>query len=56
VLQAMPITLFLVVYYINPTYVSLLFEEELGRTMLFYAIVLQILGAFVIKRIIDIKI
>jgi tight adherence protein B len=56
VLQALPITLFLVVYYINPSYVTMLFEEELGRTMLFWAIVLQILGAFVIKRIIDIKI
>ena len=55
-LQALPIGLFLVVYYINPGYVSLLFEEELGRTMLLYAILLQIAGAFVIKKIVNIKI
>ena len=56
VLQALPIGLFLVMYYINPDYVNLLFEEELGRTMLFYAILLQIAGAFVIKKIVNIKI
>lgn len=56
VLQALPICLFLVVYYINPGYVTLLFEEELGRTMLLYAILLQFAGAVVIKKIVNIKI
>lgn len=55
-LQGLPIALFLVVYYMNPDYVMMLFEEELGKQMLFYAIILQILGAFVIKKIVDIKI
>jgi len=56
VLQALPIVLFLTVYYINPEYVSLLFKEELGKQMLFYAIGLQILGAFFIKKIVNIKV
>ncbi len=56
VLQGLPIALFLVVYYINPEYVTMLFEEELGKQMLAYAIVMQIIGAFVIKKICNIKI
>ena len=56
VLQAMPIALFLTLYYMNPEYVMLLFQDELGKQMLFYAILMQILGAFVIKKIVAIKV
>lgn len=55
-LQGLPIALFLVVYYMNPDYVMMLFQEELGKQMLLYAVVLQIIGAFVIKKIVNIKI
>ncbi|MFP6766187.1 MAG: type II secretion system F family protein [Planctomycetaceae bacterium] len=55
-LQGLPIALFLVVYYMNPDYVMILFEEDLGKEMLMYAVVLQIIGAFVIKKIVNIKI
>lgn len=48
VLQALPIGLFLTLYYMNPEYVMILFQDELGKQMLFYAIVMQVLGAFVI--------
>jgi tight adherence protein B len=40
----------------NPEYVMLLFQDELGKQMLFYAILMQILGAFVIKKIVAIKV
>lgn len=56
VLQALPIALFLVVYYLNPEYVMLLFKDELGKQMLLYAIGLQVLGAFFIKKIVNIKV
>jgi tight adherence protein B len=56
VLMALPIVLFLAVLYLNPSYVLLLFEEELGRKMIVGAIVLQILGAVCIKKIINIKV
>ena len=56
VLQAMPIALFLTVYFLNPDYVMLLFQREIGKQMLMYAIGLQILGGFVIKKIVDIKV
>ena len=56
VLQALPIGLFLTLYYMNPEYVMILFQDELGKQMLFYAIVMQVLGAFVIKKIVAIKV
>ena len=55
-LQALPIALFITLYYLNPEYVMLLFKEELGKLMLGYAIVMQIIGAFVIKKIVAIKV
>ena len=55
-LQALPIALFITLYYLNPEYVMLLFKEELGKQMLGYAIVMQIIGAFVIKKIVAIKV
>lgn len=56
VLMALPIALFFAVYYLNPTYIMLLFTEELGRKMIAVAAVLQVLGAICIKKIVNIKI
>jgi tight adherence protein B len=56
VLMILPIALFVAVYYLNPDYVMLLFTEELGRKMIAYAAVLQVLGAITIKKIVAIKI
>ena len=54
--MALPIALFFAVYYLNPDYMMLLFTDPLGREMILYAFILQIIGAFVIKKIIDIKV
>ena len=56
VLMALPIALFVAVYYLNPNYVMLLFTEDLGRKMIAAACVLQVLGAVCIKKIVNIKI
>ena len=56
VLMALPIALFFAVYYLNPDYVMLLFNRDIGRKMITVAIVLQIVGAVVIKKIVDIKV
>lgn len=56
VLMALPIALFFAVYYLNKDYVMVLFEHEDGRKMMTGAIFLQILGAFVIRKICDIKV
>jgi len=56
VLMAMPIAIFIAVYYLNTEYVMLLFTTELGRKMVAVGIVMQIFGAIAIKKIIDIKV
>ena len=56
VLLALPPMLFVAVYRLNPDYLSLLFTDEMGRKMLVGGIVMQLLGAVVINKIINIRI
>jgi tight adherence protein B len=56
VLLALPPVLFLAVYRLNPDYVTPLFTDPFGRQMLAGAIILQLIGAAVIKKIINIKV
>ncbi|NLF73372.1 MAG: secretion protein [Candidatus Anammoximicrobium sp.] len=56
VLLAMPIALGIFMYIRNPAYLMILFYDPLGQWMMLTAIVLQIIGAIVIKKIVDIKI
>jgi tight adherence protein B len=56
VLLVLPLVLFLAVYQLNPTYVSVLFTDPMGTKMLAAAVLMQIIGALVIKKIVDIKV
>lgn len=56
ILLALPFVLFLVVYYLNPDYVTVLFTDPMGKKMLMVGIVMQILGALVIRKIVNIKV
>ena len=56
VLLGLPPFLFLAVYYINPVYCMVLFEDPMGKQMLAFAVFLQILGALVIRKIVNIKV
>ena len=56
VLMALPFGLFIAVYAMNPEYVMLLFTSEVGRKMVGIAVFMQILGAIVIKKIVNIKV
>lgn len=56
VLLGLPPVLFIVVYRLNPDYVMMLFTDSMGKQMLAGAIVMQLLGAAVIKKIITIKV
>lgn len=56
VLLAMPPTLFLVMLKMNYDYVVLLFTDPLGKIFMSVALVTQIIGAIVIKKIITIKV
>lgn len=56
VLMALPVVLFLAVYKLNPDYIMVLFTDPLGKKMLAVAVFLQILGALVIRKIVNIKV
>jgi tight adherence protein B len=56
VLLALPVALFLAVYKMNPDYVMPLFTDPMGRQMLVGGIIMQLLGALVIRKIINIKV
>jgi tight adherence protein B len=56
VLLALPPVLFLAVYRLNPDYVMVLFTDPLGKQMLMGGAILQILGALVIRKIVNIKV
>ncbi len=56
VLLALPPALFAVVYRMNPDYLMLLFTDEMGKKMLVGGIVSQLLGALLIRKIVNIRV
>jgi tight adherence protein B len=56
VLLGLPPVLAAAVWYLNPNYLSPLFTDPMGHKMLGGAIVLQIVGALVIRKIVNIKV
>ena len=56
VLLALPPVLFGVMWKMNPAYSMVLFTDEMGKEMLAVAIVMQFIGAVVIKKIVNIKV
>ncbi|MCH8922898.1 MAG: type II secretion system F family protein [Planctomycetes bacterium] len=56
VLLALPPVLFLAVYRLNPEYASVLFTDPMGKKMLAGAGLSMLLGALVIRKIVDIKV
>jgi tight adherence protein B len=56
VLATLPIVTAIIFYFMAPDYIGELIEAKLGRMLIAAAIIAQIIGFFVIRRIIDIKI
>jgi tight adherence protein B len=56
VLLGLPFVLFIAVYQLNPEYLMLLFRDPMGKKMLAVAIFMQVLGALVIRKIVNIKV
>lgn len=56
VLAAIPVALFAILYMMSPSYLSPLIDTEIGRMFMIGALVLEVIGFFVIQRIVDIKI
>jgi tight adherence protein B len=55
VMLCLPFALALYLYWANPTYLSALWIEETGRFMIGAALTLQILGYFVIRKIVEVE-
>ncbi|MBN1394263.1 MAG: type II secretion system F family protein [Pirellulales bacterium] len=56
VLLALPFVLFVAVYQLNPAYVMVLFDDPLGTKMLAVGAIMQVIGALVIRKIVNIKV
>ncbi len=56
VLLALPPVLFIVMLYLNADYSMMLFTNALGRKMALGALVMQIIGALVIRKIVTIRV
>lgn len=56
ILAFLPILLFFAIYMVNPSYMSLLYKEKVGQYFIATGLTLQIIGFFVIKKIIRIRI
>jgi tight adherence protein B len=56
VLLALPFVLFIAVYQLNPGYVKVLFTDPMGTKMLTVAVIMQVVGALVIRKIVNIKV
>lgn len=56
VLSILPFFVFCLILFINPQYVLLLLKSELGQRMLAISIIMQIIGMFVIRKIVNIKV
>ena len=56
VLLALPPALFAVVYRMNPDYLMLLFTDDMGKKMLVGGVLMQLFGALVIRKIVNIRV
>jgi tight adherence protein B len=56
VLLALPPALFAVVYRMNPDYLMLLFTDPMGKKMLVGGVLMQLFGALVIRKIVNIRV
>ena len=56
VLSALPVFVFFIAKALNPEYVDILLYEPDGQALLGAAVVMQIMGMLMIKKIVNIKI
>jgi tight adherence protein B len=56
ILVLMPLAMIAIILMLNPDYFMILLHERAGQYALFGAVVMQILGIYIIRKIIDIKI
>jgi tight adherence protein B len=56
VLSIMPIVVGILLFFLSPGYLMILFQEQIGRNLLIGAAVGQLVGYFVIRKLVDIKV
>lgn len=56
VLIALPFGLFCMMLHMKPDYVALLWTDPIGIKMSIFALIMQVVGAYAIKKIVDIKV
>jgi tight adherence protein B len=56
IISLLPISLGMVIFAMNPSYVKVLFFHPLGKIMLGVAVIGQVVGILVIRRIVDIEV
>ena len=55
-LMTLPVIMMIVLHFLDPEYIKLLFVDRLGQWMLIGAVVLQVLGGLIIWRIVRIRV
>ncbi len=56
ILMALPLIMMLMLHFLDPDYIKILFVQPLGQMMLIAAGIMQIVGGFIIWRIVSIKV
>jgi tight adherence protein B len=56
IVGALPLAMTGIVYLLNPDFIMVLFREEMGQKLVVAAIIMQLTGYYVMKRIVTIKI
>jgi tight adherence protein B len=55
-LAVLPVVMGFLIYLLNRDYMSVLWAENIGRLLMATALLLQVVGFFVIRRIVDIQV
>jgi tight adherence protein B len=56
ILTLLPVALGIILYFLNPASVSLLWTTEIGRKLLWAGVIGIILGGFIINRIVNMEV
>jgi tight adherence protein B len=56
VLIALPFVLFLLMLHMKYDYIALLWQDKMGQIMGIFALIMQVIGAYAIKKIVDIQV
>ena len=56
ILAGLPFIMFVLLNIVNPAYMRILITDPAGRTLIYVGIVLMVVGGWVIRRVIDIKV